>query len=255
MNLNQVHAVITGGASGMGRASAEALVAEGAKVCIADMNREWGDETVEALGENAYFEQADVSDPRRAEEIVRGAVEKFGYVNVVINCAGVGSAKRILPREGGVFPIEEFRRVIDIDLVGTFNYICQGALAMSRAPENEEGERGVIISCTSLAYSHGQIGQAAYSAAKGGVQAMTLPIARELARVGIRINCIVPGLAYTHMTPPINGEDPANKDFVFPRRRGMPSEFATLALEIIRNVYMNGAAVPLDGALRFSPKW
>ena len=161
------------------------------------------------------------------------------------------------PREGGVFSIEHFKRVIDIDLIGTFNYTCQGALAMCQAPENEDGERGVIINCTSLAYSHGQIGQAAYSAAKGGVHSMTLPIARELARVGIRVNTIAPGLVQTNMTPPLEEfqEDPAAQDFVFPRRRGKASEFATLALEIIRNGYINGASIPLDGALRFRSRW
>jgi NAD(P)-dependent dehydrogenase (short-subunit alcohol dehydrogenase family) len=187
----------------------------------------------------------------------------------MINCAGMGSGTRILPREGGVFPIETFRRVIDINLIGTFNYICQGALAISKAPECEDGERGVIISTTSQSYSHGQIGQAAYSASKGGVHSMTLPIARELARVGIRVNTICPGLIATNMTsvefanrprpvgapPPPRLEDRAAGDFVFPFRQGTVAEYASLALEIIRNVHLNGASFPIDGAIRFSPKW
>jgi NAD(P)-dependent dehydrogenase (short-subunit alcohol dehydrogenase family) len=270
MKLEKVHAVITGGGSGMGRAAAEALVAAGGKVCIVDFNKERCEEVVAQLGENAYYEFADVSDSKRAEEIVHGAVEKFGYVNVVINCAGMGSGTRILPRGGGVFPIETFKRVLDINLIGTFNYICHGALAISQAPECEDGERGVINSTTSLSISHGQIGQAAYAASKGGVHSMTLPIARELARFGIRVNTICPGLIATNMTsieavnrpkdpnrpPPAGGlEVVAAGDFVFPQRQGTVSEFASLALEIIRNVHLNGASFPIDGAIRFSPKW
>jgi len=266
MQLDKVCAVITGGASGMGRATAEALVAEGAKVCIVDFNQERCEEAAAAMGDAAYYECADVSDPAKAEEIVKNAVEKFGYVNVVINCAGVGSGSRILPRDGGVFPLDSFKKIIDINLIGTFNYICYGALAMSTAPENEDGERGVIISVTSQALELGQIGQAAYSASKGAVSSMTLPIARELARYGIRINTIAPGLVVTNMTnlehigkprPPLpEGDlDPAAKDIIFPRRRGKASEFASLAVEVIRNSLINGASLPLDGAIRFSPKW
>jgi NAD(P)-dependent dehydrogenase (short-subunit alcohol dehydrogenase family) len=253
----------------MGRAAAEAIVAAGGKVCIVDFNEERLIEVTEALGEACYYEFADVSDAKRAEEIVTGAVAKFGYVNVVVNCAGVGSGTRILPREGGVFPVETFKKVLDINLVGTFNYICQGALAMSNAPENEDGERGVIINTTSLAYQMGQIGQAAYSASKGAVESMTLPIARELGRVGIRINTIVPGLVATNMSGveqigqprreraprPEGVEDPSAKDYIFPRRRGYPYEFASLAMELIRNGLLNGGSYALDGAMRFSPRW
>jgi NAD(P)-dependent dehydrogenase (short-subunit alcohol dehydrogenase family) len=269
MELKQVCAVITGGASGLGQAAAAAIVAEGGKVCIVDFNKEWGEEAAQALGENAYFEAADVSDSKRAEEIVQGAVAKFGYVNVVVNCAGIGSGTRILPREGGVFPIETFKRVIDINLIGTFNYTCQGALAMSAAPANEDGERGVIINTTSASVTHGQIGQAAYAASKGAVHSMTLPIARELARVGIRINTICPGLVTTNIRSiefknmpnvrtdhlPEPPDSPAYKHFVFPLRRGRATEFASLACEIIRNGIMNGATYPLDGAMRLGPKW
>lgn len=276
MQLDQVRAVVTGGGSGMGRATAEAIAQAGGKVCIVDFNEERCKEVADILGDAGYYECADVSDPARAEEIVKGAVAKFGYVNVVVNCAGIGSGTRILPREGGVFPLETFKRVIEINLYGTFNFTCQGALAMSQAPENEDGERGVIINTTSLAYDLGQIGQAAYSASKGAVHSMTIPIARELARVGVRINTITPGLVSTNMSgvegllkaergeatppppgprPPMNAESPAAKDFIFPRRQGKPSEFASLALEIMRNGHLNGGAFPLDGAIRFSPKW
>ena len=269
MQSDKVFAVITGGGSGMGRAAAEAIVMAGGKACIVDFVKERCEEVVTELGGACYYEVADVSDPLRAEEIVKGAVAKFGYVNVVVNCAGVGSGTRILPREGGVFPIETFKRVLDINLVGTFNYLCQGALAMSQAPTNEDGERGVIINTSSQASELGQIGQAAYSASKGAIESMMLPIARELARVGIRVNTIAPGLVYTNMssvdmlgkTPqerprrPEGQEDPAAKDFVFPLRRGYPPEFASLAMEIIRNGLLNGATFALDGAIRFSPKW
>ena len=270
MELQQIRAVVTGGGSGMGKATAEAIVKAGGRVCIVDYYQDRCEETVAALGEAAYYECADVSDPKRAEEIVKGAVKEFDYVNVIVNCAGVGSGNRILPREGGVFPIETFKRVIEINLIGTFNYLCYGALAMSEAPENEDGERGVIINTSSNAYSQGQIGQAAYSASKGAVVSMALPIARELARVGIRINTIVPGLVSTNISGvenlgksttgprrerPADAVDPAAKDLIFPRRRGYASEYASLALHLISNSLLNGASIPLDGASRMSPKW
>jgi NAD(P)-dependent dehydrogenase (short-subunit alcohol dehydrogenase family) len=269
MKLDQVCAVVTGGASGMGKATVQALIAEGGKVCVVDYNKEWGEELAGQLGANAYFEFADVSDPVRAEEIVKGARDKFGYVNVVVTCAGVGSGTRILPRGGGVFPLDIFKRVLDINLIGAFNYTCQGALAMTEAPGNEDGEHGVIVNCSSLAASGGQIGQAAYAASKAGVNAMVLPIARELARAGIRINAIAPGLVSTNIIPvdmedkpkmrrddlPEDPNNPMAKDFIFPKRQGKASEFSSLVLEIIRNTLINGAVLPLDGAIRFSPKW
>ena len=269
MKLCDVRAIVTGGASGMGKATVLALVNEGAKVCIVDFNKEWGEEVAATLGEDAYFEFADVADDARAQEIVDGAVSKFGYVNVVVNCAGVGSGTRILPRDGGSFPLDTFKRVLDINLVGTFNYTCKGAEAMSNAPANEDGERGVVINCSSLSVISGQIGQAAYAASKGGVEAMTLPIARELARVGVRINTIAPGLVSTNIVPvgfdnskktkrdelPEDPNSPMTKDFIFPKRQGKSNEFSSLALEIIKNSLINGAVYPLDGAIRLSPKW
>ncbi len=267
MKLENVCAVVTGATSGMGRAAARALVEAGAKVCIVGRSQERGEALAAELGENSFFESADVSDAKRAEEIVQKAVERFGYVNVVINCAGMGSGTRILPRGGGVFPLETFKRVLDINLIGTFNYTCYGALAMSQAPEQEDGERGVIINVTSMAVTHGQIGQAAYSASKGAVHAMTLPIARELARIGVRVNTILPGLIATNISGvemenkgmPRREEDPYAenpfmKDYIFPRRQGSTSEFASLALEIIRNGFINGASYALDGCVRLGPK-
>jgi NAD(P)-dependent dehydrogenase (short-subunit alcohol dehydrogenase family) len=269
MKLNAVHAIVTGGASGMGAAVARALVSEGGRVCVVDYNREWGEAMAATMGDRARFEYADVSDPARAEEIVTDIAAEFGYINVVVNCAGVGSGTRILPREGGVFPLNLFRRVLDINLIGTFNYTCQGALAMQHAPAHEDGERGVIINCSSMSAKGGQIGQAAYAASKGGVEAMTLPIARELARIGVRVNTIAPGLVSTNISPvdyedrpkvrrdnqPEDPDNPMAKEFIFPKRQGRASEFASLALEIIRNSLMNGAVYPLDGAIRLSPKW
>ena len=254
----------------MGRATTEAIVKAGGKVCIVDYYRDRGEETVAAIGDAVYYECADVSDSQRAEEIVDAAVKKFGYVNVVVNCAGVGSGSRILPRGGGVFPIDSFKRVIEINLIGTFIYLSQGALAISKAPENEDGERGVIISTSSQASTLGQIGQAAYSAAKGGVEAMTIPAARELARSGIRVNTIVPGMVTTNMLRVEDIKDQPNaparelpgdlddlvaKHYIFPRRQGYASEYASLAMEIISNPMLNGGAYPLDGAMRFGPKF
>ena len=257
----------------MGKATAEAIVNAGGKVCIVDYYQDRCEETAAALGDAVYCECADVSDTAMAEKIVGGAVGKFGYLNVVVNCAGVGSGNRILPKGGGVYPIDEFRRVIDINLIGTFNYVCYGARAICEAPENDDGERGVIINTTSQAYSHGQIGQVAYSASKGGVEALTIPIARELARFGIRINTISPALVDTNMTrvdgmgepskAPLRALLPGMRDlsevardhFVFPRRQGYPSEYASLAIELIRNTLLNGGSYQLDGAMRFGPKF
>jgi NAD(P)-dependent dehydrogenase (short-subunit alcohol dehydrogenase family) len=269
MKLSEVRAIVTGGASGMGEALTRALVAEGGKVCVVDYNEEWGKAVVAGLGENARFECADVSDSARAEEIVKAAVSGFGFVNVVANCAGVGSGTRVLPKAGGVFPVETFRRVLDINLTGTFNYLCWGAFAMQSAPENEDGERGVIINCSSASAHGGQIGQAAYAASKGGVESLTLPVARELARIGVRVNAIAPGLVATNISPvdfegrpkvrrddkPEDPDNPMAREFIFPKRLGKASEFASLALEIIRNSLINGAVYPLDGAIRLSPKW
>lgn len=270
MKLDMVRAVVTGGGSGMGRATAEAIVKAGGKVCIVDYYQDRCEETAAALGGAACFERADVSDPKRADEIVSRAAAKFGYVNVVVNCAGVGSGNRILPREGGVFPLETFKRVLDINLIGTFNYLCYGALAMSKAPANEDGERGVIINTSSNSYSQGQIGQTAYSASKAAVEGLTLPAARELARFGIRVNTIVPGLVSTNISgveslgkppgeprkkAPVSVEELAAKDLVFPRRSGYAAEYASLALELINNTLLNGGSYALDGAMRMSAKW
>jgi len=269
MKLDTVRAVVTGGGSGMGRAVAEAIVNSGGKGCIVEYYPDRCAEVTAALGDAVYCECADVSDSKRAEEIVSGAVEKFGYVNVVVNCAGVGSGTRILPKGGGVHPIEDFKRVIDINLIGTFNYLCHGALAMSNAPVNEDGERGVIINTSSQAYTHGQIGQAAYSASKGGVEALTVPIARELARNGIRVNTISPALVDTNMTQvgfmgapdeprkerTVDLTELARPHFVFPNRQGYVWEYASLVLEIIRNTILNGGTYPLDGCIRFGPKF
>jgi NAD(P)-dependent dehydrogenase (short-subunit alcohol dehydrogenase family) len=227
-----------------------------------------GVDILKTIGDGTYFEFADVSDSERAKLVVESAVAKLGYINVIVNCAGIGSGTRILPSNGGVFPLDKFKRVIDVNLTGTFNYICQGALHIAYAPENEDGERGVIINCSSISAKCGQIGQAAYAASKGGIEAMTLPIARELSRIGIRINTIAPGVVSTNITsvdfenmPKVrqieereNMNDLIAKDYVFPKRRGKAEEFASLALEIIRNSLMNGSIYPLDGAIRLSPK-
>jgi len=269
MKLDLVRAVVTGGGSGLGLGVAEAIVKSGGKVCIVDYYPDRCAEAAAALGDAVYCECADVSDSNRAEEIVKGAVDRFGYVNVVVNCAGVGSGTRILPKGGGVHPIEDFKRVIDINLIGTFNYLCYGALAMSNAPENEDGERGVIINTSSQAYHLGQIGQAAYSASKGGVESMTVPVARELARNGIRINTISPGMVDTNMMQvsflgapdeprkerPVDLNELARPHFVFPLRQGYVSEYASLVLEIISNTILNAGTFPLDGGIRFGPRF
>jgi len=269
MKLDLVRAVVTGGGSGLGRATAEAIVKAGGKACIVDYYPDRCAEVAAILGDAGYSEVADVSDSKRAGEIVSGAVERFGYVNVVVNCAGVGSGTRILPKGGGVHSIEDFKRVVDINLIGTFNYLCYGSLAMSNAPANEDGERGVIINTSSQAYTHGQIGQIAYSASKGGVEALTIPATRELARLGIRVNTISPGLVDTNMMQigimgapdeprkerGVDLTELARPHFVFPLRQGYMSEYASLVIEIISNTILNGGTFPLDGGIRFGPKF
>ena len=252
MRLSGVAAIVTGGGSGLGRATAEALAAKGARVAVFDLNPAAADEAARAIGGVALV--GDVADEASASAAIKKAEAAHGAARVLVNCAGIGVAKRVLGREGPQ-PLPDFEKVIRVNLIGSFNMIRLAAAGMS-ALEPVEGERGVIISTASIAAYDGQIGQAAYSASKGGVVAMTLPIAREFAQFGIRVNAIAPGVFMTPMMAglPQPAQDSLGASVPFPARLGQPAEYAALAIHIIENGYINGETIRIDGALRMAPK-
>ena len=250
MKLSGVAAIVTGGGSGLGRATAEALAAKGAKVAVFDLNPAAAEEAAKAVRAVA----GDVADEASAGAAITKAAAAHGPARVLVNCAGIGVAKRVVGRDGP-HPLQDFERVIRVNLIGSFNMIRLAAAAMGKL-EPIDGERGVIISTASVAAYDGQIGQAAYSASKGGVVAMTLPIARELAQMAVRVNAIAPGI---FMTPMLFGLPQAAQDSLgasvpFPPRLGQPAEYAALAVHIVENGYINGETIRIDGALRMAPK-
>ena len=249
MEIRGTTALITGGASGLGAACAQMIIAAGGSVVIADL-KPGAD-----LGHAALFIRADVADTIQIQAAISSTIERFGGLHILINCAGIGDAARVVGKEGPM-PLDRFTRIIEVNLVGTFNAIRLAAATMSGNDPGEEGERGVIINTASIAAFDGQIGQAAYSASKGGIVGMTLPIARELARHGIRVMTIAPGL---FDTPLMEGlPEPARlslgQSVPFPPRLGRPGEYAQLARQIIENPMLNGSVIRLDGALRMAPK-
>ena len=252
MKLDGVAAIVTGGGSGLGRATAEALAARGAKVAIFDLNPAIAEEAAKALGGLAFA--GDVADEAAASGGIAKAASAHGPARVLVNCAGIGVAKRVVGREGPQ-PLADFEKVIRVNLIGTFNMIRLAAAEMARL-EPIEGERGTIISTASIAAYDGQVGQAAYSASKGGVVAMTLPIARELAQFGVRVNAIAPGVFLTPMMAglPQPAQESLGASVPFPARLGQPAEYAALAIHIIENGYINGETIRIDGALRMAPK-
>jgi len=252
MKLTGVAAIVTGGGSGLGRATAEALAAKGARVAVFDLNSAAADEAAKAVKGLAIV--ADVADESSASAALAKAAAAHGAARVLVNCAGIGVAKRVVGREGPQ-PLGDFEKVIRVNLIGTFNMIRLAAAGMA-ALEPVDGERGVIVSTASVAAYDGQIGQAAYSASKGGVVAMTLPIARELAQFGIRVNAIAPGVFMTPMMAglPQAAQDSLGASVPFPQRLGQPAEYAALALHIVENGYLNGETIRIDGALRMAPK-
>ena len=247
--------LITGGGSGLGAATARLFAQEGASVVLADVNEEAGEQTASGIGERAKFVRTDVTDEKSVQGAVDAALETFGGLHGVVNCAGVGPAKKVLGRKG-IHPLEDFVRTVQINLVGTFNAIRLGAAAMAQNQPTGDGERGVVINTASVAAFDGQIGQAAYSASKGGVVAMTLPIARELAEHGIRVVTIAPGIFDTPMLAalPEAARESLGKQVPFPSRLGRPEEYAALAKHIVENEMLNGEVIRLDGALRMAPR-
>lgn len=258
MQLQDKGVLVTGGASGLGEACVRLLTQAGAKVVIADLNSDAGialSTEHSHTGLSTLFVKTDVTDEESMRAAARDAVETFGGLHVLINCAGIGLAERVLGKNGP-HDLRSFSKVIQVNLIGTFNAIRLAAAEMTENVPNEEGERGVIINTASVAAFDGQIGQAAYSASKGGIVGMTLPIARELARFGIRVNTIAPGLFDTPLLGAL--PEPARislgQQVPFPPRLGRPSEYAALAKHIIENVMLNGEVIRLDGGIRMQPR-
>lgn len=247
--------IVTGGASGLGEATVRALHAAGARVVIADLDAQAGEALVAGLGERAAYVKTNVTDAADAAACVALAASRFGGLHGLINCAGIGDAAKVLGREGAM-PLAAFSRVVEVNLIGTFNMIRVAAEAMARGAPQADGERGVIINTASVAAFEGQIGQAAYAASKGGIVSMTLPIARELARSGIRVVTIAPGLFLTPMmhTLPPEVQQSLGQSVPFPQRLGQPAEFARLVCSIVDNVMINGETIRLDGAIRLAPR-
>ena len=263
MKLDGKIAVITGGASGLGRATVRRFVEHGARCAIFDMNEAGGRALVEQLGDEVMFCSVDVTNEASAQAGIAQVMARFGALHVCCNFAGTGNAIRTLGKQGP-FPLDEFNRIIQINLVGTFNVLRLAAEQMAKhEPVNEDGGRGVIINTASVAAYEGQIGQAAYSASKGGVVGMTLPIARDLSVIGVRVNTIVPGLIATplmmggaeEMSPDIAGFlEPLFQQVLFPKRLGHPDEIAHLAQSLVENDYINGECIRADGGIRMQPK-
>ena len=256
MDITGASAIVTGGASGLGEATAQALAKRGAKVVVLDLQEEAGQKLAAELG--GTFVKADVADEEQVLAAVDAASE-LGPLRVLVNCAGLGRAGRIIGRDLSPIPLEQFEFVVRVNLIGSYNCARLAASAIAKNEPLEDGtSRGAILNTTSVAAFDGQIGQTPYSASKGGVVGMTLPMARDLARHGIRVNTIAPGLIDT----PIYGSGPKSDEFkaqlgqsvVYPNRLGHASEFASLAVELITNDYMNGEVVRLDGAIRMPPK-
>jgi 3-hydroxyacyl-CoA dehydrogenase / 3-hydroxy-2-methylbutyryl-CoA dehydrogenase len=255
MELRTVNAVVTGGASGLGRATAERLVAGGGRVALLDRPASAGADVAKTLGPSALFTPADVTSASEVDTALRAAAERFGGLNVLVNCAGIGTAMKTLGKAGPA-KLEDFTRVIQVNLIGTFNCIRLAASHMAKNAPTAGGERGVVVNTASVAAFDGQIGQAAYSASKGGIVGMTLPVARDLAELGIRVVTIAPGIFDTPLlgTLPEPVRQSLAKQVPFPQRLGQPSEFAALACHIIENTMLNGETIRLDGAIRMAPR-
>lgn len=251
MNLKETVAVITGGASGLGEATVRNFVAGGAKVAIFDMNAERGEKVAKELGDAVLFQKVDVTDEASVVTAIAATMEKFGKITANVNCAGIGVASKTLGKEGP-HTLGLFKKVVDINLTGTFNVFRLCAEQMAKNQPNEDGERGVIINTASVAAFDGQKGQVAYSATKGAIVGMTLPVSRDLAYYGIRICAIAPGLFLTPLFEGLGQEvvDSLSAQVTFPKRLGKPSEYGALARTIVESPYMNGETIRLDGAIR-----
>ncbi|MBS1159939.1 MAG: NAD-dependent epimerase/dehydratase:Short-chain dehydrogenase/reductase [Proteobacteria bacterium] len=247
--------LVTGAGSGLGAATARALIESGGKVLLADLNCEAGEKMAAELGAGALFVETDVANEASAINAVQMAVSTFGGLHGLVNCAGVAPAEKVVGKDGP-HRLESFAKVININLVGTFNMIRLAAVAMLKGEPDAGGERGVIVNTASVAAFEGQLGQAAYAASKGGIVALTLPVARELARSGIRVLTIAPGIMETPMLlgMPPEVQESLGKMVPFPSRMGKPAEYASLVKHIVENAYLNGEVIRLDGAIRMGVK-
>lgn len=256
MEIKNKVAIVTGGGSGLGEATTRAFVARGGNAVILDLGRSKGAEIAKELGDNAIFCEGDVTDDASIEAALDEAVGRFGAVHAAVNCAGIGTAGRTVNKEGEPFDLGLFRKTIEVNLIGTFNVIRLAAGRMMKNDPDQNGERGVMINTASVAAFEGQIGQCAYSASKGGVVGMTLPIARDLAQSGIRVMTIAPGLFLTPMLMglPEPARESLGRQVPFPPRLGDPSEYAMLACSIVENPMLNGETIRLDGAIRMQPR-
>ncbi|MEY2632375.1 MAG: 4-formylbenzenesulfonate dehydrogenase TsaC1/TsaC2 [Pseudomonadota bacterium] len=255
MQLQDAVFIVTGGASGLGAATVRVFHAAGAKVLIADVGSDKGEALAAELGERTRFARCDITSEAEVQQAVTLAQQALGGLHGLINCAGVGPAWKLLGKDGP-HPLDAFSRTVQINLVGAFNVVRLAAAAMAGNTPNAEGERGVIINTASIAAFEGQVGQAAYAASKAGVVGLTLPLARELSRHGIRVNTIAPGLFLTPMMAalPQEVQDSLGKATPFPPRLGRPEEFAAMARHIVENLMVNGEVIRLDGAVRLAAK-
>ena len=255
MDISGKVALITGGASGLGLATAKRLLSSGAKIMLVDLNEENVKKAAESLGDPTAFAVANVTEEDSVQNCIEATKKLFGGIHIVVNCAGIGSASKTVGKDGA-HPLNYFKLVVDINLTGTFNVLRLAAVEMGNNDPGEDGECGVIVNTASVAAFDGQIGQAGYSASKAGVVGMTLPIARDLARMGIRVNTIAPGIFDTPMMS--RATDEVRKPLIemtqFPKRLGLPDEFAALVQHIVENPFLNGETIRLDGGIRMAAK-
>lgn len=253
MNIDGNAAIVTGGASGLGAATADMLAGAGAKVTVFDLNAELGAAKAAAIG--GHFVRVDVADDDEAARALAEAEARHGAARILVNCAGIGPPQKTVGRDGQPHALADFRRIIDVNLIGTFNLISKVAAGMARTGTAGE-EQGVIINTASVAAFEGQVGQAAYAASKAAIVGMTLPIARDLARLGIRVVTIAPGLFLTPLLAslPAEAQDSLASQVPFPARLGRPAEYAELVRAILANPMMNGETIRLDGAIRMAPR-
>jgi NAD(P)-dependent dehydrogenase (short-subunit alcohol dehydrogenase family) len=255
MLMQDIRAIVTGGASGLGLAVVEGVIAAGGRATLLDVNESAGQDAVQRLGDRSAFQKVDVTSESAVDAAVQSAVTSMGGLNLAVNCAGVGWPKRLVGKEGPM-PGDFFRKVVEINLIGTLLVCKAAAAAMQKGAPNAEGERGAIVMTASVAAFDGQVGQVAYAASKGGIVGMTLPMARELASFGIRVVTIAPGLFLTPMMAslPKEAQESLGKQVPFPPRLGRPSEFASLVRQVVENPMLNGETIRLDGSIRMAPR-
>ena len=255
MDIKGKVALVSGGASGLGAATVRMIVDAGGRAVILDLNEKVGHTLAGELGDAARFVRADVSDPGEVEQAVKTATDTFGALHICVNCAGIGDPQKVIGKEGPA-DLARYTKVIRVNLIGTFNVTRLAAWAISKSEPNADGERGVVVMTESVAAFDGQIGQCAYSASKGGIVGMTLPFARDMSNVGIRVMTIAPGLFDTPLLAALPDDVKASLGAMvpFPKRLGKPAEYAQLAKQIIENPMLNGEVIRLDGAIRMAPR-